>query len=334
MRSLRLGAVALLCVALPATTAAHDALGRCAPASCAERELSAAAAADRAGAADERPAPVAEPGADARAGLFGERWGLGLAPEDRRFDVRPHQPTYVLIARLSDGENRLPTSPAKPPLAAPLAIQDTESKFQLSFKVKLADFERRAGRPLAIWAAYTQQSHWQVYDVGESRPFRETNYEPEVFVATHPDRVVLGWRWRLAAVGLNHQSNGRAEPLSRSWNRVLMQLGFERGAVGIIVRPWLRIGEDAAADDNPDLTRYLGHGDLTVVWAPGAHRFTLGARLHPGSGKGALQGQWSFPLARRVRGLVQAFSGYGESLIDYNVRQSTIGFGVSLADAL
>jgi phospholipase A1 len=284
--------------------------------------------------AAERASTVEGSGSDPRLGMFAERWGLGIAPEDRRFDLRPHQPTYLLLARHSDGENRLPTSPAKPPLPAPLAIQDTEAKFQLSFKVKLADFERRAGMPLAIWAAYTQQSHWQVYDVGESRPFRETNYEPEVFVATHPDREVLGWRWRLAAVGLNHQSNGRAEPLSRSWNRVLVQFGFERGAVGIIVRPWLRVGEDAGTDDNPDITRYLGHGDLTVVWAAGAHRFALGARLHPGSGKGALQGQWSFPLARRVRGLVQAFSGYGESLIDYNVRQSTIGVGVSLADAL
>jgi phospholipase A1 len=266
--------------------------------------------------------------------LLGDRWGLGAPPEDSRFDLRPHRPSYFLLGRYSDAPNLTPTSPSKPALAEPLDIQDTEAKFQLSFKFKLADFGRELDMPLSIWAAYTQQSQWQVYNGDISRPFRETNYEPELMVALHPDRTFWGWRWRLAALGINHQSNGRSEPLSRSWNRVVAQLGVERGNVGVILRPWVRINEDAATDDNPDITRYLGHGDLTVVWAPGAHQFSLGGRLNLSSGYGAVQGHWTFPLARRVRGLVQVFSGYGESLIDYNVKQNTIGIGVSLADHL
>jgi phospholipase A1 len=35
-----------------------------------------------------------------------------------------------------------------------------------------------------------------------------------------------------------------------------------------------------------------------------------------------------------LRGYVQAFTGYGESMIDYNWNQSTIGFGIALNDAL
>ncbi|MCP5272626.1 MAG: phospholipase A [Burkholderiaceae bacterium] len=266
--------------------------------------------------------------------LIGDRWGLGASPEDSRFDLRAHRPSYMLLGRVSDAPNREPGTPSKPPLDAPLNIQDTEAKFQLSFKFKLADFGRELDMPLSIWGAYTQQSHWQVFNGGISRPFRETNYEPELMVALHPDLDLWGWRWRLAALGINHQSNGRAEPLSRSWNRIVAQLGVERGDVAVILRPWLRVREDRANDDNPDIVDYLGHGDLTVVWAPGRHQFSLSSRLNLATGRGAAQAHWTFPLTRRVRGIVQWFGGYGESLVDYNRRQHTLGIGISLADHL
>ena len=85
---------------------------------------------------------------------------------------------------------------------------------------------------------------------------------------------------------------------------------------------------------NPDITKYLGYGDITVVYAADGHTLSLIGRYNAGTNKGALQGAWNFPLVRRVRGYVQVFSGYGESLIDYNWRQTTIGIGVSLSDAL
>ncbi|MCU0950757.1 MAG: phospholipase A, partial [Burkholderiaceae bacterium] len=266
--------------------------------------------------------------------LIGDRWGLGVSPDDSRFDLRAHRPSYMLLGRYSDAPNTLPSSPSKPPLAAPQDVQDVEAKFQVSFKFKLADFGRDLGYPLSVWAGYTQQSQWQVYNRDTSRPFRETNYEPELMLATHPDLTLAGWHWRLAAIGLNHQSNGRSEPLSRSWNRVMLQAGVERGDWAVLMRGWYRVRESASIDDNPDLTRFLGHGDVTVVWAPGTHQFSLTGRSNIASGKGAVQGHWTFPLARRVRGIAQVFSGYGESLIDYNVRQTTFGLGISLADHL
>ena len=62
----------------------------------------------------------------------------------------------------------------------------------------------------SLWVGYTQQSHWQVYNSEASRPFRETNYEPEVMLAFHPDRRLLGFDWRLLDVSLVHQYNARA----------------------------------------------------------------------------------------------------------------------------
>lgn len=280
-----------------------------------------------------RPSPLlAEPPASVQPSLLEERWALGISGRDSRFDVRPHRPSYFLLGRYTDAPNRLPTSPSKPPLPSDLDLKSVESKFQISFKVKLADFSEFGGA--ALWAGFTQQSHWQLYNDSNSRPFRESDYEPELMLAFDPRVEVLGWRWRLLVVGLNHQSNGRDEPLSRSWNRVYAQFGVERGDFALLLRPWWRIPERASDDDNPDIHRYMGYGDVIGVYRRGEHTVSALARYNVRSSRGALQLGWQFPLGRRVRGYVQAFSGYGESLIDYNIRQNTIGLGVSLADFL
>ena len=323
-------------VALPSRAAAIDVgeLERCAKIDDSRLRL---ACYDAAMTADppDRPSPsplLAEPELPRGPSLLEERWAIGVSGSDSRFDLRAHRPSYFLGARYSSAPNRLPTSPSKPALAEPLDLKSTEAKFQLSFKLKLADFSEFGGA--ALWAGFTQQSHWQLYTGGSSRPFRESDYEPELMLALHPDLAAFGWRWRLFVLGLNHQSNGRAEPLSRSWNRVYAQFGVERGDFALLLRPWWRIRESTATDDNPDIHRYMGYGDVIGVYRGGEHTFSLLGRFNPASSRGALQFGWNFPLGRRVSGYVQAFSGYGESLIDYNIRQNTIGVGISLADHL
>jgi len=67
-----------------------------------------------------------------------------------------------------------------------------------------------------------------VYNSGISRPFRETDYEPEMFMTFPIDREGAGLRARFVNFGLVHQSNGRADPLSRSWNRIYGKRGFHQ----------------------------------------------------------------------------------------------------------
>ena len=144
------------------------------------------------------------------------------------------------------------------------------------------------------------------------------------------DADVLGWRWRVLNFGFVHQSNGRSDPLSRSWNRVYAQFGFERGNFTLLLRPWYRLPESASNDDNPDIRDYMGSGDLRLVYANAGHALSAEARYSFSGHAGGLKLEWAFPLVDQLKGYVQITSGYGESLIDYNHKQNTIGLGVLL----
>ena len=47
---------------------------------------------------------------------------------------------------------------------------------------------------------------------------------------------------------------------------------------------------------------------------------------------GSIQLNYVFPIKGHLRGQVQLFDGYGETMIDYNHRQTTLGIGISFAD--
>jgi phospholipase A1 len=259
------------------------------------------------------------------------RWELEADTKQGVWNVRPYQPLFLLLARYSDNPNDSPQSPTHP-TSESVPLQETEAEFQISFKTKAWQnvFSTRAD----LWLAYTQQSQWQLYSPSISRPFRETDYQPEVFVTLPTDYALLGLRGRFLGAGLVHQSNGRANPLSRSWNRAYLQFGFERGNFSLVLRPWYRFPESLEADDNPDIVDYLGHGDVLAVYLWGAHQLSLLTRYNVSTHHGALQAGWSFPIDEKLKGYVKLFAGYGETLIDYNWKQTTIGFGVLLADWL
>jgi phospholipase A1 len=211
-------------------------------------------------------------------------------------------------------------------------LDHNEMKFQVSVKAALVrDLPLMGGD---LWFAYTQQSNWQVWNAAISRPFRETDYEPEFMLSYKLNRQLAGaWSLRQLTWSLNHQSNGRGEPLSRSWNRIYAQLEFDRGKnLEVLVRPWWRIPEGHSGDDNPAIEHYMGHGDVVVNYKAPTWNASLLLRnnLERTHNRGAAQLDVAFPCARLGDFILkmQIFSGYGESLIDYNHRQTTIGLGV------
>ena len=265
--------------------------------------------------------------------LLDSRWELARDSKLGTFNFRAYKPVYLLPLFWSNDENQTPTSPNPDnSVAESQNLDNFETKFQISFKTKA--FENLFGDNGDLWMAYTQSSRWQVFNGEQSRPFRETNYEPELLLVFRNRYHVLGWSGRMAAVGINHQSNGRADPLSRSWNRLMFNIGLDRDDWAITLRPWVRLS-DGGDDDNPDISDYMGRGDVTLVHRIGGHELALMARhsLRGGArSHGALQFDWGFPIHNTLRGHLQVFDGYGESLIDYNHRATYVGLGVSLLE--
>ena len=269
-----------------------------------------------------------------------DRWELDDDANRGRFLLRPYKPMYISFV---DWTTSLNTSPHTPnPLNtvgagnASMANQGrhAETTFQISFKSKVA--ENLFGDNGDLWVGYTQRSMWQIYSQQLSRPFRETNYEPEVMAVFRTNYRLGGWHGRLASVSLNHHSNGRSLPLSRSWNRIIFQAGLERERWTLLLRPWWRIPENAKDDDNPDINDYYGRGEAVAIYRHGGHEWALTVRhsLRVGHSHGSVGLEHAFPISSYLKAHINLFHGYGASLIDYNHRQTRIGIGVSLTQWL
>ena len=251
-----------------------------------------------------------------------------LAP----FTLMAHKPNYILVATYnSSGYN---PDPYREQYKNPsLELDDTEAQFQVSIKTPLAIglFDT-----FDIYAAYTNRSFWQVYNDDISSPFRETNHEPEIWAQFNPNWEFHGFTNTANMVGFVHQSNGQGGNLSRSWNRIYANFVVEKDNLALAFKPWYRIPDDD--DDNPDIKDYMGNYELRGAYKWGQNVFSVMSRnnLQSGFSKGAVELSWSFPLWSYpyMKGYIQYFNGYGESLIDYNQYTNQIGIGFALTDWL
>lgn len=253
-----------------------------------------------------------------------------LAP----FTLMAHKPNYILFgAYNSTGYNV--TNFQEQYRDSSIELDDTEAQFQVSVKVPLLV---NLFDTVDVYSAYTNRSFWQYYNNDISSPFRETNHEPELWAQFRPNWELFGFTNSFNSLGIVHQSNGQGGVLSRSWNRVYASFVVERGNFALAFKPWYRIPEDDVDDDNPDITDYLGHYEIRAAYKWNEHVFSIMSRnnLESGFEKGAVEVAWSFPLwdYPYLKGYVQYFSGYGESLIDYDQYVNRIGIGVSLTDWL
>lgn len=268
-------------------------------------------------------------------GVLSKYWEL--EPSDKRgiFNFVGYQPNYVMPLHYSSRINRSPQSPTQ--VAGPKTrYRHEEAKFQFSLRTKVVQDVPLVGGDL--WVAFTQQAMWQIYSKADSKPFRNIDYQPEAIyvLPTAPSLrdLPFGWRWRYTQIGIAHQSNGQSDPLSRSWNRVYLGAGVERGDWSLTAKINQRLKESSPTDNNPDLVSYRGRAEFQLNWSHGPHTASLLYRSTLKNVRyGALQAEWSYPIfedhPNGLRWFIQAFTGYGETLTDYNFRQSSLGIGVT-----
>jgi phospholipase A1 len=247
------------------------------------------------------------------------------------FGLKPYRTNYLLPFGYANKEYYSPLPTMK--------YSNAEAELQVSLQLRI--FKDVLGFNEEYFLSYTQKSFWQIYV--ESSPFRETNYNPEAFVIFPLNDEDNYFRFYSLKFALAHISNGQADTqdviladssslgnLSRSINFVYSTLRLQHKSLFLDLKTWVRIPEDPETDDNPDIMDYSGYASAKLTYFYNDHMFTLKGRGNFGTGKGFVEGTYSFPLLRNYFYL-KLFSGYGESLIDYNNYVSKVSVGFSFS---
>jgi len=213
-----------------------------------------------------------------------------------------------------------------------------DARFQLSFKYRIFDKDATPVQWMPalgkLHFGYTQTSIWDLS--ADSKPFHDTSYRPSLFWQSRLDEKPFAPAYLRA--GYEHESNGKDVPDSRSIDILYLQPvlrhDFQEGDV-LLFAP--RIYAYLNRDENPDIARYRGYVDWQGRYG-WESAWMLTGRVRTGTaGYGSVQLDLTSPLRKplfsRTGGFIhlQLFSGYGESLIDYNVRtpfQVRIGFSI------
>jgi phospholipase A1/A2 len=231
--------------------------------------------------------------------------------------IQPHEPMYFLLG------------PDRP-----------RAKFQFSLKYQLfndeGDWARAQPWITGFHVAYTQTSLWDI-DFNNSSPFFDSTYRPELM--WQKKNVKLGLVSFDFVAGIDHESNGKSGDNSRTINHLYVMPIFtfgDRNDVFLTIAPkiFTYLGD---FDDTPDIEEYRGYADLRVIMGRAdALQAAFIGRIGDDWDRGSLQMDVSYPLRKILNNNVdvylhaQVFTGYGESLLEYNESDTTFRLGLSL----
>ncbi len=234
------------------------------------------------------------------------------------YNVKAHNTNYFLPISYRYKGSYAPTNGHE--------AKDIETEFQVSIKYDSA--AGLFGLNEIYTAAYTQLAFWQLYE--ESAYFRETNYNPELFVTFPISTLDESIFVKAVRIAFEHQSNGRGGAEERSWNYLSASTYLQFKNVFAELKLWHRLPD--TTDYNPDLIDYMGHGHLRFMLPYKKHMAKLLLRSNF-SGNSAVEFDYSYPAFDRndLFFYLKTFNGYGESLIDYNHNVNKVGIGFSIS---
>ncbi len=249
-----------------------------------------------------------------------------------KFGLKPYRPNYILPFEYTPHHYKRWT------------LQDRNYKHyeaELQISLKLAFKKNLFGFGETYYGAYSQRSFWQLYT--NSSPFRESNYNPELFITFPVGSSKEYHGMKSFTFGYSHISNGQGnitetknaskypqlKNRSRSINKLYVQSIFQQKSLIIDLKLWVPVFD---LDDNPDIIDYIGYGRIKLMYFYKKHLFTVMGRYNPFCNKGAAEVTYSHPsYLNGVYYFVKIFNGYAESLIDYDIRLTkySIGFAFS-----
>lgn len=204
--------------------------------------------------------------------------------------------------------------------------QNLESEFQISFFVPVV--RKLAYSDWDLNVAYTHHSWWQVYNSEWSKPFRETNYTPEVFFRylQKSEIKIFGLKLLGYDVGYMHQSNGQIQLLSRSWDRIYARGTLSGGDFLVTLAAWARMPE-LGRDDNPEILKYMGLGEILFQKNFEEHSIEVEMAVAEFSN---IEISYSYPWKDGFRWFASYRGGTSHSLIEFDRASSRIALGVTL----
>lgn len=254
------------------------------------------------------------------------------------FGLKPHKANYLLPIGVGRGQYKV-YNPAD-------SYKNIEAELQVSLKFNVGN--NLFGLHESYNLAYTHTAFWQIYS--SSSPFRETNYNPEFFV-TFPIEDASFVHLHAVTFGLAHISNGQGNieevqipsslktnpdltpylrNRSRSVNYIYADAQMQYDTILFKTRVWIPyFGSDLS--DNPDIMDYTGYTSFGLKYFAGKNLYTVDTRFNFFTQKGSFTSTYSYPVYDGIFFYAKFFTGYGESLIDYNnyVTKLSLGFSFS-----
>ncbi|MGF1765668.1 phospholipase A [Aliivibrio kagoshimensis] len=200
-------------------------------------------------------------------------------------------------------------------------LNDTEIKFQFSLSVPMVRYDS-----VALMLSYTQLSLWQLSNKDMSSPFRETNYKPQLFMMHQGQWPVFN----TIEYGYRHQSNGGEINISRGWDMGFIAFERNNTAIEYGIQGWYA----SNLGDNEDIEDFIPPYEVWVRVNGDSSSLKVRTAYNFDTDKGHVEIGYTYALSKFLDIYAQVWEGYGESLIDYNHKQTRLGIGLTLSPSI